>query len=225
MFSVASGGANPCGSLTPMIAAGGSCTGMVTFAPTSAGAKSTTMRITSNDPDENPKDVTLSGTGVLFTVTPNEGTYGTEVLIKGQNFGSKKGKVPIGNTAVKVLEWTATTIKAVINKAMSPSLYDVTLQRKEPKGAPDLVERNAFAVRAPEMEEVSPAGGTAGETIIVTGRFFGTKKGKVHLAGRSCKVVGWEDTKIEFVVAKKLPTGAQELKVVNAIGQDTAISP
>jgi pimeloyl-ACP methyl ester carboxylesterase len=39
----------------------------VQFVPTSTGSKSATLRITSNDPDENPKDILLSGTG---TQTP-----------------------------------------------------------------------------------------------------------------------------------------------------------
>ena len=39
----------------------------VRFAPTSAGAKNATLRFTSNDPNENPKDVPLSGTGTTDT--------------------------------------------------------------------------------------------------------------------------------------------------------------
>ncbi|MGH7772091.1 MAG: choice-of-anchor D domain-containing protein [Candidatus Binatia bacterium] len=39
----------------------------VRFAPTSPGAKSATLRFISNDPDENPKDVPLSGTGTTDT--------------------------------------------------------------------------------------------------------------------------------------------------------------
>ncbi|MGH7770985.1 MAG: hypothetical protein ACREQA_01965 [Candidatus Binatia bacterium] len=35
----------------------------VQFAPTSEGAKNATLQFISNDPDENPKDVPLSGTG------------------------------------------------------------------------------------------------------------------------------------------------------------------
>jgi hypothetical protein len=72
MFSVATGGPNPYPSLTPTIAPGGSCTINATFSPTSVGAKSTTMRIISNDPDENPLDVLLKGTGPKVVLTsPN----------------------------------------------------------------------------------------------------------------------------------------------------------
>jgi uncharacterized membrane protein len=52
------------GTLPGTIAAGGSATVDVTFSPTSAGAKSATLTITSNDPDEASVNVALSGTGV-----------------------------------------------------------------------------------------------------------------------------------------------------------------
>jgi len=45
------------------IASGGSCTVDVKFSPMSLGYKSATLSIPSNDPDENPLNVPLSGTG------------------------------------------------------------------------------------------------------------------------------------------------------------------
>ncbi len=54
---------------------------VVTFAPTSEGTKNATLRLTSNDPSENPFDVSLSGTGVAMppptiAVTPLSHDYG-----------------------------------------------------------------------------------------------------------------------------------------------------
>jgi hypothetical protein len=219
MFSVASGGTNPCGSLAPTINAGGNCTLIATFSPTSLGAKSTTMRISSNDPDENLKDIPLSGKGVLFTVAPNEGTYGTQVVIEGAEFGAKNGKVLIGTVALKVSDWGPSPIKGSLGKVMTPGAYDVTIQRKDPKGATPLIEEDAFTVKGPEIDGVSPAyEGTAGDERTIEGSFFGTKKGKVYLAGKSCKVVSWVENEIKFVVPKKLPLGSQELKVDNKVG-------
>jgi hypothetical protein len=218
MFSVASGGTNPCGSLVPTINAGGNCTLIATFLPASLGAKATTMRISSDDPDESSKAITLNGRGVSFTMTPGEGTYGTQVLIEGDEFGSKKGKVLIGSVALKVAEWGPSPIKGSLGKVMAPGAYEVTIQPKEPKGATVLTEEDAFTVKGPEIDGVLPAyEGTAGETITIEGAFFGTKKGKVYLAGKSCKVVSWVENKIEFVVPKKLPLGIQELKVDNKV--------
>ena len=74
MFSVAPGGLNPCPSLTPTIAPDGNCTVNVTFSPTSKAQKTAALSISSDDPDENPVNVSLSGTGVIVKLTrPNGG--------------------------------------------------------------------------------------------------------------------------------------------------------
>jgi hypothetical protein len=51
----------------------------VRFSPSSTGSKSTTLRFASNDPDENPKDISLSGNGVVIpdiSASPNPASYG-----------------------------------------------------------------------------------------------------------------------------------------------------
>ena len=63
--------------------------------------------------------------------------------------------------------------------------------------------------------------------MTIQGSFFGTKKGKVTLGGKSCKVLSWTmdattgEGEIDFVVPKHLTPGANELKVTNAVGADT----
>jgi hypothetical protein len=54
----------------------------VRFRPTSAGAKTAALRITSNDPDENPFDVSLTGTGIspTISITPISLNFG-KVLV------------------------------------------------------------------------------------------------------------------------------------------------
>ncbi len=54
----------------------------ISFRPTITGAKSGTVRIISNDPDESPFDVRLSGTGVApdIDVTPAEKDFGQVVV-------------------------------------------------------------------------------------------------------------------------------------------------
>jgi M6 family metalloprotease-like protein/MYXO-CTERM domain-containing protein len=69
-FSVKTGGPVPCATLTPVISAGGSCSVEVIFKPSSPGAKNSTLRIQSNDPDEEFVSVSLSGVGVKIPVAP-----------------------------------------------------------------------------------------------------------------------------------------------------------
>jgi len=168
-------------------------------------------------------DLTFVSPGVY----PAEGTIGTEMTITGSGYGTRKGKVLVGNVALKILEWTESLISCRLTKALSPGAYDVTVQPKEPKGTPPIVYENGFAVKAPDIDSVDPTGGSAGDNITIYGSFFGTKKGKVTLGGKSCKVLNWTmdpttgESEIQFVVPKRLTPGVNELKIINAVGSDT----
>jgi hypothetical protein len=77
-FVIASGG----GSFT--LAVGASHDVTVDFSPASGGSKSAKLQIDSNDPDENPLEVALSGTGNTplpdITVTPSSNNYGNVLV-------------------------------------------------------------------------------------------------------------------------------------------------
>jgi len=157
-------------------------------------------------------------------VKPKEGTLGTELAITGNDFGSKKGKVLLGDAALKVLEWTNTTIRCLLSKAMPIGTYPVTILRKEPKGVSPLLEEGAFAVKGPMIYEIDPGEGSVGDLIILRGKFFGSKKGKVLIGGKSCKVISWTmdpktgESEIQFLVPKGLAPGTHDVIVVTKVG-------
>jgi hypothetical protein len=152
-------------------------------------------------------------------ICPSEGTMGTEILITGFGFGTKKGKVFIGGIALKVLEWADDFIHAVLSKPIDPAVYDVTIQLSGPKGTPSIIEKDGFAVKAAEIHSVEQGEGSAYDQVTIKGKFFGTKKGAVYLEygegenliRKSCKVNSWTmdpttgDSEILFVVPKMLP--------------------
>ena len=76
---------NTCGA---SIAAGASCTIMVTFAPTQAGSRSASLSITDNAPGS-PQTVSLSGTGTgpAVTLTPTSLVFGVQTI--GTSSGTK----------------------------------------------------------------------------------------------------------------------------------------
>jgi hypothetical protein len=100
----------------------------------------------------------------------------------------------------------------------------VTIQ---PKGASPIVMPNGFSIVTPEIDSVEPSSGSANDQITVTGFFFGTKKGKVTLGGKNCRVLSWTmdpttgESTIQFVLPKGLSPGTHELKVTNGVGADT----
>ena len=106
--------------------------------------------------------------------------------------------------------------------------YDVTVQPKEPKGTPSIIEIGGFTVKIPEIDPDHLKSGSEGDIITLTGKFFGTKKGKVYLEKegglKSCKVVDWTmnpktgDGQIQFQVPKKLAKGTYDLNVENKVG-------
>ena len=94
----------------------------------------------------------------LVQVYPNEGTIGTKIMISGSGYGKKKGKVLIGEVPLKVLKWKDYLIRGVLLKVLTPDSYDVTIQ---PKEADPIVIEKGFSVKAPEIDSVDPAAGSA----------------------------------------------------------------
>jgi len=82
MFSVETGGADPCANLTPTIGPGSSCTVNVTFTPATAGGKTASLEITSDDPDTTTSTVSLTGTGIvpIINVTPSPHDFGNTAV-------------------------------------------------------------------------------------------------------------------------------------------------
>jgi uncharacterized repeat protein (TIGR02543 family) len=94
------GASGTCGA-TPTITSAGSCTISTTFSPISSGNKTTTLRITSNDPVTANKDVLLSGTGITYTytVTYNGNTNtGGSVPTDGISYENGAPVTVLGNT-------------------------------------------------------------------------------------------------------------------------------
>jgi hypothetical protein len=180
-----------------------------------------TIDIDGDPRDDGNPDI---GADEFSQVNPNKGTIGTEILLYGSDFGAKKGKVLIGGSAPKILEWEDNSIHCQLTKALSPVTYGVTIQ---PKGLDQIFIEDGFTVKAPKIDSFDPTTGSTGEEITIHGSFFGTKKGKVFLGGKSCKVRSWTmdpvtgESEIRFVVPKGLDSGTNELKVINKVAEDT----
>jgi hypothetical protein len=176
-------------------------------------------------------DITITAT---FDVPPrlsvSEGTIGTDLTIYAgsSGFGTKKGKVFIGNTAAKIINWADTAINCNITKVPLPaSVNDVTIKVQPYKTATSFLIDNAFTVMGPVIDDVIPDFGSPGKTITIRGRFFSTKKPKVYLGDKKCKVISWEmnsatgNSTITFEVPKNMAPVTYDVTVANKVGAGT----
>ena len=186
------------------------------------GVEDATFFTSANVGDNTPElVVTYQGAS---PVIPDEGTVGTEISITGSGFGTKKGRVYIGTKALKILAWDDELIQCLITRSLPPESYDVLIK---PKGIPEIILEDTFSVVAPEIDSVNPTSGSIGDNVTIHGVFFGTKKGKVTLSNKNCKILRWEmdpstgESEIDFVVPKVLGDGTREVKVTNSVGAGT----
>ena len=189
-------------------------------------------------------DITVTAT---FDIPPHlsvsEGTIGTELIIhagSSSGFGTRKGKVLIGNTAAKITNWTETAITSNLYKVPLPAgVNDVFIKVQPYKTAPAITLNSAFTVMGPVIDEVSPGQGSPGETITMRGKFFSTKKGKVYIEyedkngqtkKKNCRVKSWDmdTTTGQSTIIFEVPKGPEpsinpySLFVTNKVGQTSA---
>ena len=183
-------------------------------------------------------DITVTATFILANIppeiSPKEGTIGTELTIGGSGFGTKKGKLLINGIAAKIAKdgWAPNQIISTINTIPLP--VDVAHPVSVVVNKVSILLDGTFTVRMPVLDELLVSTGIPGIPITVTGKFFGTKKGKVYLEDpasgkkKRCKVTYWYmnpangNSTLTFEVPK-LPKGlstgvAYPLKVANKVG-------
>lgn len=173
---------------------------------------------------------------VITDVTPSDITVGTEIVITGTGFGTKKPKLSTEPTVAgakppsekfQVTSVTDTEIRAVVKKihkdiGSSRRNLIVSVKGEEPGLAVD-----ALRIVAPVITDVSPAGVAPGAEVTITGNNFGTKKGKVSVgafatkAARTAypaKVLSWTNDTIRIRLSKKQPDGNHTVSVTNTVG-------
>jgi 2',3'-cyclic-nucleotide 2'-phosphodiesterase (5'-nucleotidase family) len=157
------------------------------------------------------------------------GTLGTQIMLTGPGFGNKKGKVLIGGIAAKIISWDDSSILCEIKKVLPTGPYDIVVIPKEPKGADPITMRVPFTMTAPEILFVDPNSGVSGDERVISGNNFGSKKGKVFLGNKSCKVLSWTmdaatgESDITFIVPKKMASGTYDVTVTGKAGSATLV--
>jgi uncharacterized delta-60 repeat protein len=140
----------------------GSTTFTVQFAPTSIGLKTTAIHIASNDLDENPFDITLTGTGVSPEIAVEQ-----PLLMDIPNGGSK------GFGSVEVS--TNTSLIFTIKNTGSADLAGLVITI-------DGADPTMFSVTATPTEPVSGPAGSTTFTVQFAPTSAGAKSAALHIA-------------------------------------------
>jgi hypothetical protein len=177
-----------------------------------ASAQSITAVTSSNDGDsENP---------------PVQASVGSVLTITGMGFGTAKPKVFLTDGenkkyALKVTEFDDTHIVAEVKKAVAG---DLTLN-VQPKGLDALT--SPVTIQPPSIHDfldaamqdtITSAG--VNTAFVITGEYFGTKKGKIKIGGKAAKVLEWADDMIHVVMPKALANGEWTILLDNKTGVD-----
>lgn len=206
------------------IAAGQSCAVTFRFAPTASGAAAGQSALASNDPDENPFILNLTGTasgggdgGTVPRIDLADVGAGARITLGGQGFGNAKGKIKVGKTAAKIVSWSDATLAFQLPSVKAGTYpVSVTTKNRATLTAP------AVTVHTPEPAALSNAAGAKGSTLTLTGRYFGAAKPKVFFAAGSKKkpakvLAGYGDTRIQVIVPGLKP-GQYQIYVSNTTG-------
>jgi hypothetical protein len=175
-------------------------------------------------------------------LSPFEGTIGTQIIITGTGFGSKKGKVYLDSAALKIAkgDWSDTRIVGTISKVplpagSYPAPFEIVVKTKH-KPPKYLKPTDSFVIRNPWINSYSSMDTKPGTEVKVVGTFFGGKKGKVYLVSqsnsekkKSCKVTYWymdptdgTNSQVKFMIPKVEP-GSYWLYISNKVGNSPEV--
>ncbi len=107
---------------------------------------------------------------LILRIVPAEGSSGGPLTITGSGFGPQAGQVTVGGTAAAIIFWTDTQV-VVTTPAGEPGPAQVVLTVNG-QTAPGPTFTYSPPAAAPVVSSVSPASGTIGNEVTITGSGF-----------------------------------------------------
>ena len=171
---------------------------------------------------------------VVSSMSPTEGTIGTQVVIQGTHLrrtlakpvvfmkratGTKKWTLP-------VIQYLDTQITARVKFAVNPGDYQVWVKYS----TSPLIKRMSpqpLTIREPSDPSLSPNTAGLGKNATLSAGFLGAAAGSVQVGSKTAQVISWLGTtsatpgNVVFKVPAGLANGYQPVRVINAIGSAT----
>ena len=153
---------------------------------------------------------------VIEKLIPTSGPVGTNVKIKGSNFGTS-GTVTFNGTTASPASWENDKIQAKVPQGATTGPVVVTVGTQSSAGVTFTV---TSAPTGPTISKLEPDSGPAGTEVKIKGLNFGETRGSVTFNGVSASSIeGWNDKKVRAVVPSTATTGSV---VVTTSGGDSS---
>ena len=164
---------------------------------------------------------TQSSAGVTFTVTspptgliisklePDSGPTGTEIKIKGLNFGENAGTVTFNGVSASPIAWNDKKIRVNVPATATTGPVVVTAGGETSNGVTFTVTTGV-----PVISKLEPDSGAVGEEIKIKGSNFGKQSGTVTFNGVSASPHHWNHQ----IIRAQVPQGATSGPVVVTVG-------
>lgn len=157
------------------------------------------------------------------SVSPPAGTVGTGLVILGSGFGDERpprawlewdgADGPVQHR-LKILAFSDGELLAqVVQAEPGPARLVLRVRRWPP-----LVVEGAFTGLLPVVGDVAPLAAAPGDVVTLSGDQLGSRRVKVFLFDRPCKVVSAGDDAVSFRVPASVPDGEWTPRVENPLG-------
>ena len=144
----------------------------------------------------------------LKSLDPTEGPVGTEVKIKGKNFGDERGTNTVtfnGTEVTHYVSWANKRIDVEVPAGATTGDVVVTIGVQVTDG----IEFTVTVGTDPSITMLDPDSGPEGTSVTITGVNFGAVQGTstVEFNGTAATPTSWSDTEIEVAVPMGATTG------------------
>jgi len=146
----------------------------------------------------------------VSSINPSSGStsYDGVINVSGTNFVSgataKMGIIPLSFVYVK----TSTELFGIVPAGMAPGNYSLTVTNPDGQSG---TGGSYTVLQAPVITDVEPGNGKPGDTIVITGNYFGDTRGEnsgVSIGSSwQVTVVSWSNTSIQAIVPKDASCG------------------
>ena len=146
---------------------------------------------------------------VIEKLKPTSGPVGTNVKIKGSNFGTSPGTVTFNGTNAPLnpsSNWESEKIQARVPEGATTGRVVVVVTTAGGQSSNSVAFEVTSAPTGPNISKLEPDSAPVGTEIKIKGSNFGTS-GSVTFNGTAASTNGWNDKKIQAVVPSTATDG------------------